>query len=289
MILIFIGEKIEAERYEKQYLQKVEMRCESQFTKAAQRCRDMFGRAYNACYDTVTWVAAWLLCWPMKLDFICNIAEAIGGSGRCDPSKEIDPGFGQGYTYLKESRSSFSKNFKDVRMQYKIGKIKQLKDLRDARDTAVAVLHVVNSKKALLMQILRILKRILAFVFLRIILDSQSYHDKYLRDIEYDNIYITKFFRKLDAKRRAQEKHTLLPLKKIEKKKLVDPLSKIPLKSEREKIVAETVLLLLEMMVATILILLDRLFYEILYMIQRHSRIDYLQTGHHDLMIDVKG
>lgn len=127
------------------------MRCQNQFTKAAQKCRDMFASAYNSCYDTVTWMAAWLLCWPMRLDFICNVADALGGVGRCDPSKEMDPGFGEGYTYLKQSRSSLSKNFKGVKMQYKIGKIKQIKDLRDARDTAVAVLHVVNRKKAMLM------------------------------------------------------------------------------------------------------------------------------------------
>ncbi|KAJ8972541.1 hypothetical protein NQ314_000128 [Rhamnusium bicolor] len=113
------GEVVEAERYEKQYLKKIELRCESQFTRASKKCRDMFESAYNKCYDT-------------------------GGSSRCDPSKEMDPGFGEGYAYLKQSRSSLSKNFKDVKLQYKIGKVKQLRDLRDARDTAVAVLHTVK-------------------------------------------------------------------------------------------------------------------------------------------------
>ncbi|KAJ8959960.1 hypothetical protein NQ318_009393 [Aromia moschata] len=283
------GEQVEAERYEKQYLKKIEMRCESQFTKAANKCRKMFQAAYDKCYDTVTWVAAWLLCWPMKLDFVCNIAEALGGASRCDPSKDIDPGFGEGYSYLKNSRSSFSKNFKDVRLQYKIGRIKQLRDVRDARDTAVAVMHTVNSKRAILNNILVIIKRLLAFVFLRIIIESQKYHDKYLRDIEFDNIYITKYFRRIDARRRVQEKHTLLPLKKIERKKLVDPFSLKPLKSEQKKILIDTAILLLEMLTATILILLDRLFYEALDLIRRHAKIDYLQTGKHDLYLEVKG
>lgn len=249
----------------------------------------MFESAYNKCYDTVSWVAAWLLCWPMKLDFVCNIVEAIGGANRCDPSKEIDPGFGEGYSYLKNSRDSLSQNFKDVRLQYKLPKMKQLLDVRDARDTAVAVLHTVQEKKSLVSTFLVIVKRILAFVFLRVILQSQSYHDKYLRDIEFDNIYITKYFRKIDARRKVQEKHTLLPLKKIERKKMVDILSLTPLKSEREKILKETAILLLEMVTATILVLLDKLFYEALDLIRRHARIDYVQTGKHDLMIDVKG
>ncbi|KAJ8920140.1 hypothetical protein NQ315_011799 [Exocentrus adspersus] len=283
------GEQIEAERYEKEYLKKVEMRCETQFTKAGKKCRGMFEMAYNKCYDTVTWVAAWLLCWPMKLDFVCNIAEALGGASRCDPSKEMDPGFGEGYSYLKGSRESISKNFRDVKLQYKLGKIKQLRDLRDARDTAVAVLHTVKEKRELLSKFLVVVKRVLAFVFLRILLQSQKYHDQWLRDIEFDNIYITRYFRRIDARRKAQEKHTLLPLKKIETKKMVDLLSLKPLKSEREKILRETAILLLEMVTATILVLLDRLFYEALDLIRRHARIDYVQTGKHDLVIDVKG
>lgn len=90
------GEMIEAERYEKNYIKKVEMRCQDQFSKASMKCREMFEKAYDRCYEAVTWAAAWLICWPMKLDFVCNIAEALGGASRCDPSKYIDPGLGEG-------------------------------------------------------------------------------------------------------------------------------------------------------------------------------------------------
>lgn len=34
---------------------------------------------------------------------------------------------------------------------------------------------------------------------------------------------------------------------------------------------------------------MDRLFYESLDLIRRHARIDYLQVGHHDLLLEVKG
>lgn len=283
------GEEKEAEKYEKQYMKKVEMRCQDQFTKAGKKCRKMFAKAYDGCYDTVTWVAAWLLCWPMKLDFVCNIAQALGGSSRCDPAKDMDPGFGEGYAYLKDSKESLAQNFKNVKVQYKLGKIKQLSDIRDASDTAKAVMHEVKAKKSLLDSFLVILKRLLAFIFLRILLNAQQYHDRYLRDIQFDNIYITRYFRRIDARRKAQEKHILLPLKKIERQKLVDPWSLTPLINEREQIMGATVKLLFEMITATMFILLDRLFYEALDLVRRHARIDYVQTGHHDLIIQVKG
>ncbi|EFA10523.1 protein sneaky [Tribolium castaneum] len=284
-----VGEKREAERFEKMYLKKIEMRCEDQFTKAAKNCREMFAKAYDKCYEAVTWVAAWLICWPMKLDFVCNIAQALGGVSRCDPSKDIDPGFGDGYAYLKKSRSQFSDNFKNVRLQYQLPKIKQLIDLRDSRETAKAILHTVNAKKAVLRQLMVILKRILAFIFLRIIMNASTYLDKYLTDIQFDNIYVTTYYRRIDARRRQQGKYTVLPLKKIEKKKLVDPCTPRPLKSEHQQLFWQTVHLLLEVLFATTFILLDRLFYEGLDLVRRHARIDYVQTGRHDMKLEVKG
>lgn len=53
----------------------------------------MFRKAYDTCYEKVSWVAAWLLCWPMKLTFVCNIARALGSTGSsggpCDATKEV--------------------------------------------------------------------------------------------------------------------------------------------------------------------------------------------------------
>lgn len=45
---------------------------------------------------------------------------------------------------------------------------------------------------------------------------------KYLTDIEHDNAYVTRYYRKIDARRKKIGKHTLLPLKKTEKSKMVD-------------------------------------------------------------------
>ncbi|XP_018335515.1 E3 ubiquitin-protein ligase DCST1 [Agrilus planipennis] len=283
------GEQNEAERYQKMYLEKVELRCEYQLSKASNKCRDMFAKAYDTCYDTVTWFAAWLLCWPMKLTFVCNIAQALGGSSRCDPSKAVDPGFGEGYFYLKRSTDELTQNFKDVRLQYKVPKVPQLLDYRDASDTAKAMMHDVQRKKDILDKIIKLLMRLLAFVFLKIIIKSQTYHDKYLREIQFDNIYITKYFRRIDARRYANGKHTLLPLKKIERKKLIDPRSAVPLQTERGQLFGQTLRLALEIVTATTFILLDRLLYETLMVVRHHGRIDYIQTGHHDMTIKVKG
>ena len=45
-------------------------------SKGTAKCRGMFDSAYDNCYERVSFIAAWLLCWPMKLTFVCNL---IGG------------------------------------------------------------------------------------------------------------------------------------------------------------------------------------------------------------------
>lgn len=61
----------------------------------------MFGDAYDKCYEAVSVFAAWLLCWPMKLTFVCNLVQALGGSSICDPEGKVDSGIGEGYVALK--------------------------------------------------------------------------------------------------------------------------------------------------------------------------------------------
>jgi len=42
-----------------------------------------------------------MLCWPVKLNFVCNMAHALGGSNICEPKGKIDSGIGEGYAALK--------------------------------------------------------------------------------------------------------------------------------------------------------------------------------------------
>ncbi|XP_047104946.1 protein sneaky [Schistocerca piceifrons] len=66
---------------EAKYAERLAGRCRQQLERGADRCRGMFQGAYDRCYRTVSWIAAWLLCWPMKLTFFCNIAQGNQPSG----------------------------------------------------------------------------------------------------------------------------------------------------------------------------------------------------------------
>lgn len=109
-------------------------------------------------------------------------------------------------------------------------------------------------------------------------MNAQTYHDKYLNEIEHDNVYVTSYFRKIDARRKARGSLVLLPLKKIERSKFVDPYRLRPSKIERVNLTGQTVKLILETITVTTFILLDRLFFEVLDLVRRHSYMEYTQV-----------
>lgn len=122
------------------------------------------------------------------------------------------------------------------------------------------------------------LSRCLSFVFLRIIVSAQTYHEKYLTEIEHDNVYVTSYFRKIDARRKARGSLTLLPLKKIERSKFVDPYSLRPGEVERVNLTGQTIKLILEMISVTTFLLLDWLFFEALDLVRKRSHMEYTQV-----------
>ncbi|XP_078050611.1 protein sneaky isoform X1 [Augochlora pura] len=281
--------KSAADMYEAKYKQKIEARCEEQLSRGSDRCRDMFSDAYDKCYEKVTIFVAWLLCWPMKLTFVCNLVQALGGSSICDPEGKVDSGIGEGYAALKNARNEFARSLKDAKLQYKIKKPPVILDLQDSVYAAKAVAHQFATRAKLFESVMVMVKRCLAFVFLKIILSSQRYHDKYMDDIEHDNVYVTPYFRRIDARRKVRGSATLLPLKKIERKKFIDPYSWKPGKEEGFNLMGQMVKLMLEIITASIFVILDSLFYEVLDMIRRHALIEYTQAGHHDLSLEIRG
>ena len=164
-------------------------------------------------------------------------------------------------------------------MQYKIKTPPVILDIYGASDTAKAVMHDYNVRKNLFDGVMTLIKRCLAFVFIKIILNAQNYHDSYLTEIEHDNHYVTAYFRKIDAKRKARGSATLLPLKKIEMTKFIDPYGLRTDKVEGANLIGQTVKLILEMVTATTFILLDRLFYETLDLVRRHAHLEYTQVN----------
>lgn len=164
------------------------------------------------------------------------------------------------------------------RMQYELKVIPITLDLNGPSDTAKAVMNEFNIRRQLFNSMMMLLKRCLTFIFLKIILSAQNYHDRYLTEIEHDNHYITSYFRKIDLRRKTRGSITILPLKKFEKSKLFDPYKLNPSNYQRKNLIEQTIKLILEIVTATTFIILDRLVFETLDLVERHGHLDYIQV-----------
>lgn len=76
-------------------------------------------------------------------------------------------------------------------------------------------MHAFHEKFVTMESVITTVNICLALLFLRIAYAAQNYHDRYLTSIDYDNVYITGYFKKIDLKRGRKGKFTLSPLKKV--------------------------------------------------------------------------
>lgn len=113
------------------------------------------------------------------------------------------------------------------------------------------------------------------------------YHNKYLSNIDFDNVYVTKYFKSIDEKRKRQGHHTLLPPKKIEMQYLIEPMTAYRGEKEYWHLLAHMCKTLLEIIVSVCFIILDHLLYVGLYIVAKHGKINYSQAGEHIVNIKV--
>ncbi|KAF8773543.1 hypothetical protein HNY73_016198 [Argiope bruennichi] len=64
------------------------------FTKGVKACYKSFGAAYDRCHTYLP-IIGYLLCWPMKLTFICDLASSYMGKRSCNSDNAMSPGFGE--------------------------------------------------------------------------------------------------------------------------------------------------------------------------------------------------
>lgn len=121
------------------------------------------------------------------------------------------------------------------------------------------------------------------------LIDAIKYHDNYLLEINFNNYYVTNYFKEIDKRRMRERRKNILPIRSIESDKIVDLDSTNTLRREFQGYVGLTLRLILHIIGASFFIALDRLYYELLDIIQRHSRIDYEQEGYHYMNITVNG
>lgn len=126
--------------------------------------------------------------------------------------------------------------------------------------------------------------------FVCILIQAYHYQRNYLKQIRFDNHYITDQFIALDRRRRAMGKPSILPLTKDESDRYITAFTcKRRTSEERHTQKANCTMSVLFLAFSLGLLYFDNIFYSILSSVHEHALVKFSEIGHHELDVRVLG
>ncbi|XP_005532418.1 PREDICTED: DC-STAMP domain-containing protein 1 [Pseudopodoces humilis] len=265
------------------YETKTKLRCEAVIERGLQRCTGHFQNMYKKCKEKVTVpLVSHLICLPMQFGFLCHSVKLM--SRWCENRIPVDGNFGKMYDQVNSSVNSLRQEF-SASISYQEEHHKMLVGTEIAEQLRQEVTSQLQREGARLGLAVSFFRLLLSFTFLFVFFSAFLYTHQYLHNLGFDNCYITTYFRQIDARRREQNKPTLLPLLREEISSFIFPCKPALQRPELQHMLRYIPVLLFLLFVCG----LDHFIFSILSIIQHHSFIEYsYQTSHH-LSVNVMG
>ncbi|CAB1422781.1 unnamed protein product [Pleuronectes platessa] len=233
----FKPQRVELDRStQEQFTAKTMMQCDSVVTEGVQRCSDWFEVRWAKCMEAIPVpVISHILCVSMKFHFLCDIMRVMGPW--CKQHIPVEGNFGRLFDHLNVSVDMLSREFSTELVVQE-----QQAVLGEAASDhfTQSVKKSLHGLKTVMKQLLDVVQLLLSLTIISVFIRAFWYVRQYRRDVHFDNVYITTYFRKIDARRRREGKRFLLPLRKSEKKKFIDPLSLRIHPDEFQEVVSST-------------------------------------------------
>ncbi|XP_041320823.1 E3 ubiquitin-protein ligase DCST1 [Pyrgilauda ruficollis] len=272
---------------QKLYETKTKLRCETVIQRGLLRCTGHFQKMYKKCMKRVKLpLFRHLICLPMQFGFLCHMVKLM--RRWCERRIPVDGNFGHMYDQVNGSVNSLSQEF-SASIAYQEEHHKMLVGTEVAAQLREDVTSQLRQEGARLGLAVSFFRLLLSFTFLFVFFSAFHYTYQYCHKIGFDNCYITTYFRQIDARRREQNKQTLLPLLKEETSSFIFPCKPALQRPERQHMVMELLRCIPLLLFLLFVCGLDHFIFTILSVIQHHSFIEYsYQTSHH-LSVNVMG
>ncbi|XP_049661695.1 LOW QUALITY PROTEIN: E3 ubiquitin-protein ligase DCST1 [Accipiter gentilis] len=295
------------------YEMKTKLRCTYVIELGMQRCWDWFSAKHDACMARVVVpLISHLLCLPMKFKFLCHIVKIM--HSWCWDKIPVEGNFGQMYDLVNNSVSNLSQEF-SASVVFQVGvcplcpepgrgpdptspTVPLLQEqhhemLLGANVSAEQLMEEVTSHLqqhgAHLGQAISFFRLLLSCTFLLVFISAFSYTKQYCQDIRFDNLYVTTYFRQIDARRRKQHKRTLLPLRRAEVSAVIFPCRLAVQPPELQSMVLEVLECIPPLLLLLLACGLDHTLFTMLSIIQQHSFVQYSFHSSHHLAVHVTG
>ncbi|XP_070986512.1 E3 ubiquitin-protein ligase DCST1-like [Oncorhynchus clarkii lewisi] len=270
------------------YAAKTMMRCDNVVEQGIERCREWFEVKWQDCMDAIKApVISHILCVSMRFHFLCDIMRVM--KPWCREDIPVEGNFGQTFDKLNFSIDALSREFSTnvVLQEEEQQSVFGVSALRE--DFTEGLSKAFEETKVILDQFLGLIQLLLSCTFITIFTSAFGYARQYTQDIRFDNIYITTYFRQIDARRKRADKRYLLPLKKAERGLFINPRS-LSIHSSELKLVMAGMLQVVSLAVfVCVLLAVDMVLHHIFDIIRRHTFTKFSLTSSHHIDINVGG
>ncbi|XP_038643012.1 E3 ubiquitin-protein ligase DCST1 [Scyliorhinus canicula] len=273
---------------QKLFEMKTKIRCEYIVNFGVGRCKKWFDRKHAACMiKLVVPLFNHLFCLPLTFTFLCNIMKVM--TPWCKNRIPVDSNFGQLYDKVNGSVDNLNQDFTAKMAVSRMEQESILGANISKAELTETVHEEIVKKKAVFDKVVLIFKLLASFTFLILFISSFLYTISYNRDIRYDNVYVSTYFRQIDARRRKVDRRYILPLKKAERPDVIFPWQFMVQAKEMKTLVLEVVQYIAIVLAIVAVFVLDWLLYTMLDIIRRHSFVEYQFAESHHLEITVGG
>nr|XP_029137772.1 E3 ubiquitin-protein ligase DCST1 [Labrus bergylta] len=273
---------------QEQFTSKTMMQCDGVVDEGVQRCADWFSLKWAECMEAIAVpVINHVLCVSMKFHFLCDILRVM--TPWCREQIPVEGNFGQLFDQLNASVDLLSREF---RTELHLQEQQQQAVLGGAvleEEFTRAVRGNFQKLNRTVRRLLDVLQLLLSLTFITIFPQAFGYLRQYRRDVRFDNVYITDYFRQIDARRRRARKRHLLPLKQSEKKKLIDPRSPKIHPEELKGVTSGVFQVLSVFLLSAVLLTVDFSLFYVLDIVSRHTFTQLNLTSSHQVDIRVGG
>ncbi|XP_017335363.1 E3 ubiquitin-protein ligase DCST1 isoform X3 [Ictalurus punctatus] len=207
----------------------------------------------------------------------------------CKEQIPVEGNFGQTFDKLNSAISKLGEQFTTNVVYEKIEDQPMFGTTVFQDEFRKELTRTFKEKRNTIEQISRIMQILLSFTFITVFISAFGYARKYTRDICFDNVYITTYFRQIDERRKRRGKRYLLPLKKPEKSTFINPWSLTIHSNELQPVTASLVQVVSLALFVCVLLATDRVLYHIFDIIRRHTFTEQSVKSSHEIHIDIRG
>ncbi|XP_059195935.1 E3 ubiquitin-protein ligase DCST1 isoform X2 [Centropristis striata] len=268
-----------------QFTAKTRRQCDSVVNDGVQRCSDWFGLRWAECMEAVhVPVINHVFCVSMKFTFLCDVIRVM--TPWCREQIPVEGNFGQLFDQLNRSVDLLSGEFSSKLVLQEAQQQEVLGGALLEEEFTQAVRGSFRRLRENMQALRDVLQLLLSFTFITVFTQALCYLRRYQSDLQFDNVYITSYFRRIDARRRRKGLLCVLPLSGGD---LVDPWS-LRIRSEELSQLSSGVFQVLSVsLLCVVLLTVDLSLFHVLDIVSRHTHTQLNLTSGHQVDIRVGG